>query len=55
MGLYHQDIIKYVHVLYGDPEFAPHIIFKPEQHYFDEDRTVCIYSDMHTGKWWWDT
>jgi hypothetical protein len=30
MELYHQDIIEYVRVLYGDPEFAPHIIFKPE-------------------------
>ncbi|KAJ3560355.1 hypothetical protein NP233_g10889 [Leucocoprinus birnbaumii] len=27
----------------------------PERHYADEDKTVWMYHDMHTGKWWWNT
>jgi hypothetical protein len=27
----------------------------PERHYADEDETVRLFHDMHTGKWWWDT
>ena len=55
LDVYHRDIIECIRVLYGDPEFSPHLIFKPERHYVDEDRTIRMYSDMHTGKWWWDT
>ncbi|KAF8266477.1 hypothetical protein EI94DRAFT_1803081 [Lactarius quietus] len=25
----------------------------PERHYADEDRTERVYSEMHTGDWWW--
>ena len=55
MELWHRDIVECIRVLYGDPEFSADLIFKPERHYFDEDKTLRIYSDMHTGKWWWET
>ena len=41
--------------LIGDPTFAEHLIFSPERHYVDQDMTIRLYHDMHTGKWWWDT
>ena len=41
--------------LLGDPNFAEHLIFSPERHYGDQDMTVRLYHDMHTGKWWWET
>ncbi|KAG2054972.1 hypothetical protein BDR06DRAFT_989288 [Suillus hirtellus] len=41
--------------LYGDPDFADYLVFAPEHHYTDDDGTVRLYSDMHTGKWWWNT
>ena len=41
--------------LIGDPAFAEHLIFSPERHYVDQDMTVRLYHDMHTGKWWWET
>lgn len=53
--VYHRDVLECVRTLFGDPEFTPHLVFKPERHYADEDRTVRMYSDMHTGKWWWAT
>jgi hypothetical protein len=53
--MYHRDIIECIQALYGDPEFVPHLIFKPERHYADADCTIRMHSDMHTGKWWWNT
>lgn len=53
--VYFRDILECIRALYGDPEFAPYLKFVPERHYTDENRTVRLYHDMHTGKWWWDT
>ncbi|KAF7303411.1 hypothetical protein MIND_00569600 [Mycena indigotica] len=25
------------------------------RHYADEDQTIRLYHDMHTGRWWWST
>lgn len=55
LEVYHRNIIDCILALFGDPEFAPHIVFTPERHYADEDKTIRMYSDMHTGKWWWCT
>ena len=41
--------------LFGDPHFAQYLVFQPEQHYSDADTTMCLWHDMHTGKWWWNT
>ena len=29
------------------------MVFVPERHYTDHTRTCRVYSDMHTGDWWW--
>jgi hypothetical protein len=55
LDLYHRDILECVHTLYGNPDFAPHLIFKPERRYEDADQLNRMYNDMHTGKWWWET
>ena len=51
--VYFRDIIECIQALFGDPEFAPHLVFLPERHYADADHTQRLYHDMHTGKWWW--
>ncbi|KAI1788558.1 hypothetical protein LXA43DRAFT_1063534 [Ganoderma leucocontextum] len=38
--VFYWDIIQCIRALYGDPEF--------------NDRTVRVYFNMHTGKWWWE-
>ncbi|KAJ7190828.1 hypothetical protein GGX14DRAFT_381775 [Mycena pura] len=53
--VYFSDIMGCVRALYGDPEFANCLIFAPERHYADPDETIRLWSDMHTGKWWWST
>ena len=53
--VYYRDVIECIRALWSNPEFAPILIFVPERHYLDQDRTVRLFHDMHTGKWWWST
>lgn len=53
--MFYRDVIQCIESLFGDPEFAPYLVFAPERHYADKDRTIRLYHDMHTGKWWWET
>ncbi|KDQ49877.1 hypothetical protein JAAARDRAFT_142786 [Jaapia argillacea MUCL 33604] len=53
--VYFRDVIECVKALWGEPDFSPVLVFSPERHYLDEDKTDRLYHDMHTGKWWWST
>ncbi|KAL7282534.1 hypothetical protein ACG7TL_004005 [Trametes sanguinea] len=53
--VYFRDIIECIRALFGDAEFVQHLVFAPERHYADKDKTVRLYYDMHTCKWWWVT
>ncbi|KAI0309880.1 hypothetical protein OF83DRAFT_1179120 [Amylostereum chailletii] len=52
--VYLRDILECVRALYSSPDFAGELIFVPERHYTDPEKTVHMYSDMHTGRWWWN-
>lgn len=52
-NFYFRGIIPCIHTLFGDPTFTERLIFAPERHYKDPDRTTQIFDEMHTGKWWW--
>jgi Plavaka transposase len=53
LHFYHRNIIECIRTLYSDPEFARDMVFVPERHYTDCERTCRVYSEMHTGDWWW--
>ena len=53
--IYAREIMDCLVALWGDPEFAPILVVVPERHYADEDETIRVYFDVHTGKWWWAT
>ncbi|KAJ7703809.1 hypothetical protein B0H14DRAFT_3099824 [Mycena olivaceomarginata] len=53
--LYSRDILECVRALWGDTDFAPYLFVAPERHYIDKDKTIRMYYNMHTGKWWWST
>jgi hypothetical protein len=53
--VYSRDIMECVKALYSDPDFSQHLLHAPERHYVDSDKTVRMYHDLHTGKWWWST
>ncbi|KAI9430251.1 hypothetical protein BJY52DRAFT_1208101 [Lactarius psammicola] len=50
---YFCEVVPCLRTLFGDPEFAKRLVFTPECHYQDSDHTVRVFSEMHTGKWWW--
>lgn len=50
--VYFRNILECAQSLYGNPEFASHLIFKPEKH-FRKGTKTRLYHDMHTGRWWW--
>jgi len=51
--IYHRDILECIQSLLGDPEFEGKLKFAPEKHYSGPDQLNRVYSDVHTGKWWW--
>ncbi|KAG1832887.1 hypothetical protein DFJ58DRAFT_719474 [Suillus subalutaceus] len=53
--IFYRDILKCIKDLYGNPDFADFLVFAPERHYTDADKTVRYFGDMHTGKWCWST
>ena len=48
-NIFYWDIMECIRALYGDPEFARHLIFVPERHYMDEAQSRRMYYDMHMG------
>ncbi|KAG2054209.1 hypothetical protein BDR06DRAFT_1050430 [Suillus hirtellus] len=53
--IYYQDVLECIKALYSDPDFVDYLVFTPECHSTDDNEMVRLYSDMHTGKWWWNT
>jgi hypothetical protein len=53
LQFYFRDVLECIRAIYGDPEFARDLIFAPERHYVDHERTQRVYNEMHTGDWWW--
>ncbi|KAI9456715.1 hypothetical protein BJY52DRAFT_1204730 [Lactarius psammicola] len=47
------EIIPCIRNLFGNPEFAGDLVYAPERHYVDAERTCRVYNEMHTGEWWW--
>ena len=53
LSFYFRDVMECIRALYGDPDFASDLVFTPERHYSDPERTCRIYTEMYTGDWWW--
>jgi hypothetical protein len=53
--VYFRDALECIRALFSDPEFAPVLVFLPERHYSDAQKTERLFHEMHTGSWWWDT
>lgn len=53
--VYIRDIMECIKSLFGDPEFAPHLLLRPERHFTDSMKQERAYLDMDTGTWWWKT
>ncbi|KAH9479199.1 hypothetical protein JR316_0007785 [Psilocybe cubensis] len=49
------DVLECIRELYGNPEHAQYLAFVPERHYSDANRTMRLYHEIYTGRWWWST
>lgn len=50
---YGRNIVQIVRELIGNAEHNDKIHYAPEQHWTSEDRTMRIYGEMWTARWWW--
>jgi hypothetical protein len=53
LKFYYRDILASIRTLYGNPDFHLDLVFAPERHFTNDERTCRIYNEMHTGDWWW--
>ncbi|KAH6912306.1 hypothetical protein BKA70DRAFT_1098303 [Coprinopsis sp. MPI-PUGE-AT-0042] len=53
--MYSRDIVECIRALWANPDFATVLAVEPERQYADQDQTIRIVHEMHTGKWWWST
>ncbi|KAF8274731.1 hypothetical protein EI94DRAFT_1695856 [Lactarius quietus] len=52
LQFYFCDILQSIRSLFGDPEF--HVTWcSPRAHYANSEQSSHVYSEMHTGDWWW--
>ncbi|KIJ62061.1 hypothetical protein HYDPIDRAFT_176793 [Hydnomerulius pinastri MD-312] len=51
--LWHRDPVECIQELLGNPMFAPHLKYAPEQHYTGPDNDNRIINEMWTADWWW--
>lgn len=50
--LRHRDIIESIRSLWGNPELAEHLVYKPSSLFSDESLDHRLFNEMWTGKWW---
>ena len=55
---FYRDPVEVVQYLLKQPAYSRHMVYSPEEVYTTimvngEKKKVQVYSEMHTGKWWW--
>jgi hypothetical protein len=53
LKFYCREILPCLKALFGDPELKHDLVFTPERHFTNDQRTCRIYNEMNTGDWWW--
>lgn len=55
LELWRRDPVECVKELMGNPALKDSLEYTPEHHFGDEAGADCIYDEMWTADWWWDT
>ena len=53
--MYSRNVIDCIKYLFGDPEFASHLLLVPEHHFTDASKTNKVVHELNTSRWWWNT
>lgn len=56
LTLYYRDSLAVLRELYGRPDFVNDMVYAPEKHYVlvGDDVEERSWSDIYTGRWWWN-
>jgi hypothetical protein len=50
-----RDIIKSMRWSMWQPAYAEHLIYAPQHCFHSHTSPQCLYTEMHTADWWWET
>jgi hypothetical protein len=54
LEFYYRDTLDCVRSIFGDPQYAEHLVFAPERHYTNHERESRLYHEMYASDWWWE-
>jgi len=52
---WNRDIIKRMRRLMRQLAYAEHLIYAPQRCFNCDTQPTCLYTEMHTADWWWET
>ncbi|KIY61007.1 hypothetical protein CYLTODRAFT_318311, partial [Cylindrobasidium torrendii FP15055 ss-10] len=50
--LRHRDVLNAIKALWGDPNLAKHIVYRPSRIFTDREKKHRIVNEMWTAEWW---
>ena len=55
LELWRRNPVECVKELMGNPVFKDLLEYAPQRHFMDQEGVNCMFDEMWTGDWWWDT
>lgn len=55
LELWRRDPVECVKELMGNLMLKDSLNYIPEQHFSDKEGVNCVFDEMWTADWWWDT
>ena len=55
LELWRRNPVDCIKELINNPSFKAVLRYTPEWVYHDKEEKICVYDEMWTGDWWWDT
>ena len=55
LELWKRDPVECIKDLIGNPAFQDLMSYVPQRAYTDAEGKNCIFDEMWTADWWWDT
>ena len=55
LELWRQDPVECMKELVGNPLLKDSLEYTPQKHFMDKEGNNCVFDEMWTRDWWWDT
>jgi hypothetical protein len=50
--IFYRDPLEAIRTLLGNPAHAKEMVYKPKKIFQDSSKSIRIYNEMWSGKWW---